>query len=80
MKYLINITEIYRVDSEEEATELINSAKEESAYDLSKYSSTKKEKKSKGDVIDEWYRVTLVKTFNDEKDPISTVNVNYEVM
>ena len=30
-------------------------------------------------IVDEWYQVTLVKKFNDEKDPISNINVNYEV-
>ena len=34
---------------------------------------------AKGEVIDEWYHVTLVKTFNDEKEPAEVVNVIYEV-
>jgi hypothetical protein len=79
MKYLLNTTEIYRVETEEEATELINEAKSDGNYILSKYSSVKKEQKSKGEVIDEWYRVTLVKTFNAEKEPEFTVDVIYEV-
>lgn len=79
MKYLVNTTEVYRVESEEEATSLIEEAKQDNSYILSKYSSTKKEKKSKGEVIDEWYHVVLVKVFNDEKEPISEVNISYEV-
>ena len=79
MKYLLNTTEIYRVDTEAEATELINEAKNDSNYILSKYSSVKREQKAKGEVIDEWYKVTLVKTFNAEKEPEVMVDVIYEV-
>ena len=77
-KYLVSATEVYRVDNEESAAALIDEAKAETKYILAKYSSVKKEKKAKGEV-DEWYQVTLVKKFNDEKDPISNIDVNYEV-
>lgn len=79
MRFLVNTTEVYRVDTEAEAAALINEAKQNSAFALTKYSSVKKERKSKGEVIDEWYHVTLVKTFNDEKEPAEVVNVIYEV-
>ena len=79
MKYINQVTEVYRVDTEAEGAELINEAKRDPNFVLSKYSSVKKERKSKGDIIDEWYHVTLVKTFNDEKDPGEVVNVIYEV-
>lgn len=78
-KYLVSATEVYRVDNEESAAELIDEAKAETKYILAKYSSVKKEKKAKGEIVDEWYQVTLVKKFNDEKDPISNIDVNYEV-
>jgi hypothetical protein len=78
-KYLVSATEVYRVDNEESAAALIDEAKAETKYILAKYSSVKKEKKAKGEIVDEWYQVTLVKKFNDEKDPISNINVNYEV-
>lgn len=78
-KYLVSATEVYRVDNEESAAALIDEAKAETKYILAKYSSMKKEKKAKGEIVDEWYQVTLVKKFNDEKDPISNIDVNYEV-
>lgn len=78
-KYLVSATEVYRVDNEENAAALIDEAKAETKYILAKYSSVKKEKKAKGEIVDEWYQVTLVKKFNDEKDPISNIDVNYEV-
>lgn len=78
-KYLVSATEVYRVDNEESAAALIDEAKAETKYILAKYSSVKKEKKAKGEIVDEWYQVALVKKFNDEKDPISNIDVNYEV-
>lgn len=76
-EYLINTTEVYRVDTEKEAAELINNAKQNREYDLAKYSSTKKERKQKGEIIDEWYQVTLVKKFNDEKEPTDHISLCY---
>jgi hypothetical protein len=77
MKYLLTTTEVYRVGSEEEATKLIAEAKKESGYILSKYSSQYKEKKSKGEVIDYYWKVTLVKEFNNEKEPMTNVEITY---
>ena len=77
MEYLVSTTEVYRVDDEASAASLIEKAKHDSMYKLAKYSSEKKEKKQKGDIIDEWYQVSLTKKFNDEKDPISVVNIKY---
>lgn len=44
MKYLVETTEIYRVDQESEAKELIESAKQGKQYILKKYSSQYKKK------------------------------------
>ena len=76
MKYLINVVETYRVDTEAEADQLIEDAK--SVGNLSKYSCVYKEKKQKGEVVEDWYRVTLTKTFNDEKEPDSVIHISYE--
>lgn len=77
MKYLLGTTEVYRLDSESEANTLLEEAKQEG--NLSKYSCVHKERKFKGEVIDEWYRVTLTKTFTDEKEPDQSVLISYEV-
>ena len=77
MEYLVSTTEVYRVDDEASATSLIEKAKHDRMYELAKYSSVKKEKKQKGEIVDEWYQVSLTKKFNDEKDPISVVNIKY---
>ena len=79
MKYLIEVTENYRVDSEKEAAALIEEAKQnQRQYSLSKYSSVQKERKSKGEVIDSWYKVSLTKKFTDEKEPYASVIPTYE--
>ena len=78
MKYLIKSVETYRVATEAEAAQVIEEAKKDSRFALVKYESVHKEKKQKGDVVDEWERVTLHKVFNDEKEPDSYVKVDYE--
>ena len=77
-KYLISTTEVYRVDSEAEAKELIEQAKVAPEYGLAKYTSEYKERKQKGEVVDEYYKVTLVKKFNNEKEPEADINIIYE--
>lgn len=79
MKYLVQTTEVYRVDTEDEAKELIESAKENNMYSLKKYNCEYKEKKSKGDVIDDWYKVSLTKCFTDEKEPVLVASVDYQL-
>ena len=77
--YLITVTETYRVDTEAQVEQMLEESKQNTTYTLVKYSSTYKEKKVKGEVIDSWFKVTLTKQFNDEKEPIATVNISYEV-
>jgi hypothetical protein len=78
MKYLLKVTEEYRVSTEEEATQLIEEAKKESGYILQKYGSQYKERKQKGEVIDSYFKVTLVKIFTDEKEPNFQTKITYE--
>lgn len=77
MNYLISATEKYRFDTEEEATTFIEKAKEASIYSLPKYNCEHKIRKQKGEIVDEWFTVTLLKTFNDEKYPEDQITVNY---
>ena len=78
-KYLLKVTEEHRADSELEAAELINSAKADSRYVLSKYSSVHKERKAKGEIVDEYFIVTLVKVFDDPKEPCGEASVEYKI-
>lgn len=79
MKYLITTTEVYRVDTEAEAQALIEAAKADNHFILNKYVSEYKERKSKGEVIDEYFKVSLVKSFTDIREPDSQVSVEYTV-
>jgi hypothetical protein len=78
-KYLITTTETYRVDSEEQVEAILEEAKNDSNYTLEKYSSTYKERKAQGEVVDYWYRLTLTKAFTDEKEPDRDVQITYGV-
>lgn len=79
MKYLVNVTETYRVDTEAEAKVLIENAKADSSYGLTKYNCEHKVRKQKGEIVDEWYKVVLLKAFNEEKEPTNEVTITYEV-
>ena len=78
-KYLTTVVETYRVDSEAEVEIMLEQAKSDNMYILVKYTSEKKERNQTGEIIDSWYKVSLYKAFNDEKDPYDIVNVRYEV-
>ena len=78
-KYLVSTIETYRVDTEAEATKAIEEAKNDNSYTLGKYINEHKERKSKGEVIDEYWKLSLTKFFNDIKEADTPVTVNYEV-
>lgn len=78
-KYLISTVETYRVDTEAEATKIIEESKQNDSYTLGKYISEHKERKSKGEIIDEYWKLSLTKIFNDIKEPDTIVNMEYEV-
>ena len=76
-KYLIKVDETYRADSEAEATQLIEEAKRDGSFTLSKYSSVQRQTKKKGEIEDEWYKVVLTKIFDEEKEPIGSTTITY---
>lgn len=78
-KFLVSTVETYRVDSDEEAKNLIEEAKKSSMFELGKYSSEYKTRSTKGEIIDEYYKVVLTKTFNDIKEPDRHIKVDYDV-
>ena len=77
--YLCSTVETYRADYEHEADELINMARESRIYDLKKSNVQKKEVKAKGEVVDEFFLVSLTKSIQDPKNPETNVKLNYEV-
>lgn len=79
MKYLITTTEVYRFSSQDEAINFIEAVKKEPGYVLTEHLVKYKDRKQKGEVIDYWWRVTLVKSFNNEKEPETDIDVEYKV-
>lgn len=78
-KYLCQVQEVYRVDSEKEAATLIEEAKADGRFTLMKSSTEYKTVKAKGEIVDEYWKVTLVKHFTDLKEPDCSVDIVYSV-
>lgn len=63
---LLKVVEEYRAESEQEVREMNEQFKNEAktqGYVLNAFAYTKKEKKSKGDVIDDGYLVKVAKVY-----------------
>ena len=79
MRYLTSVVETYRLPNDDAVKVFLEELKRDPAFTIIKYSSTKKETKQKGEVVDEWVRFTVTKAFNNEKEPESIITINYEV-
>lgn len=77
MKYLISATEVYRVKTVEEVEALHTELKNDNNFILEAFSYKTKHQKSKGENIDEWQLITVKKVFNEEKEPVSEIQVKY---
>lgn len=77
MRYLTKVVETYRLSNEQEVETFLKELKEDDRFTIVKYSSQKKEKKSKGEIIDEWIRFEITKLFNEEAEPDSEIEVDY---
>ena len=63
---LLKVVEEYRAESEQEVKEMNERFKTEAkseGYILNAFSYTKKEKKAKGEIVDEGYQVKVTKTY-----------------
>ena len=77
MKYLIQTTEVYRVDSEAQVKQIIEDAKNDNHFIVTKYTSQYKERKQKGEVVDSWWKLSITKQFTDEKEPEFQTEIQY---
>ncbi len=67
-KQLLKTTDVWRVDTEEEAMDMIEDAKNNQIsgnYLLTKSGYVVKTKKSKGEIVDQWMVVSTEKTFSE---------------
>ncbi len=60
---LLKSTMEYIVDTEEQAKALIEEEKKSKEYIVGSYQSTKKQKKQKGEIVEEWYAVKVVRIY-----------------
>ena len=79
MRYLTSVVETYRLPNDEAVKVFLEELKADPSFTVTKYSSTKKELKQKGEVVDEWIRFSVTKAFNNEKEPDSIITISYEV-
>lgn len=77
IKSLIKSTNEVRVETETDADEfhkLIQKQVEDMKCTLSTFTKTLKQKKSKGEVLEEYYQIKYTFVFNDIKDPETYLN------
>lgn len=77
MRYLTKVVETYRLPDEAAVETFLQELKADPRFTVAKYSSTKKERKEKKEVVDEWIHFEVTKLFNDEKEPDSEITVDY---
>ena len=78
-RYLLKAVDTYRVPDEAAVEALHDELLNDPTFDLVGFSYKVKQIKAKGEVIDEFYKVSLTKTFTDIKEPDAVASVIYEV-
>lgn len=79
MKYLLNCVDTYRVATVADVETLHDELLNNPSFTLTSFSYKTKYVKLKGEIVDEYQVVTAKKVFNDEKDPVSSITITYEV-
>jgi hypothetical protein len=77
MEYLITVVETWRVPDMKAADELEMTFRQDSTYSVLKCVKTEKNRRAKGEIVDEWVLVQITKVFNDVKEPNSYVKPTY---
>lgn len=83
IKSLIKATNEVRVETEEEADQFHKELQKEAekiGCILSTFTKTLRQKKSKGEIIDEYYQIKYTYVFNDIKEPFNYLkNIEYNI-
>ena len=79
MRYLLKAVDTYRVATVSDVEKLHDELLEDSTFDLVAFSYKTKYIKAKGEIIDEYFIVTLVKVFDDPRDPQGEASVSYQI-
>lgn len=77
MKYLLTRTDIYRCDDDTEAENFVQELKS-SGMNVVASTIQQKERKSKGEIIDSYSKLTVKVLYNDEKEPDEPYNFHNE--
>ena len=84
IKFLIKATNEYRVETKEDADTLHKQIEEEATNNgwvLSGWTETYKNRKSQGEIVEEWFVCKSTVIFNDVKEPDSPLrNIDYNMM
>ena len=80
MRFLTQSQNVYRVGTVEDAEKLHEELKNDPHFTLISFGYKTKYIKEKKEIVDEYQLVTAKLQFNDEKEPGTTVNINYEVV
>ena len=73
--YLLKTVDTYRVGT----VALHEEIKNDIHYNLTNFSYKTKYIKSKGEILDEYQVVQATKVFNDEKEPDTSIEIDYKV-
>lgn len=79
MKYLIKVTNVYRVPTVADALALRDELSRTSNGELITFAYTTKYIKQKGEIVEEYQLVKATIQFNNEKEPDSGVDVTYGI-
>ena len=83
-KALVSTVESYRLETEDEVNRFKQEQREEAdriGYVINTFNISLKEKKSKGEVVETWYIVSIKKIFEDPKDIVrylESISYNFE--
>ena len=79
MKYLIKSVHTWRVATVDDVENLHQELLEDNRFQVTTFRYKTKQIKVKGEVVEEYQVVTATLAFNEEKDPDTFVNIEYEV-
>lgn len=79
MKYLIKSVHTWRVATVDDVENLHQELLDDNRFQVTTFGYKTKQIKAKGEVVEEYQVVTATLSFNEEKDPDSFVNIEYEV-
>ena len=79
MRYLVKSVNTWVIPSVEEVEQFHEQLLEDNSYQLTTFGYKTKQIKSKGEVVEEYQVVAATLVFNEEKNPESFVDIQYEV-